>query len=259
MQRYYDKFTITPNYIEYLHSNSPIYRGYSDSSRRKKPVSKGIRNFPSNRTRFSFALRRAKKRLRLAIASNVSNHAHCYFWTYTFATQPGNLEKNEVWCRSQFRVFMKKLQRQFNSKLKYVAIAELQKKNNRNAWHFHVLFFNLPFYPHSDMESLWSYGFVFVKDKSLFQSLYHIIFYMSKYLSKHTDVGRSKKLFWGSRNLSKPVVVYDKPVDLSNFRLYSDLSIETDKKPLYTLKTYYANHAISHTTTKINPHRVIYI
>jgi len=161
-------------------------------------------------------------------------------------------------ARHYFSAFIARLRRSTGLDLKYSAIAELQKKSGRNAWHFHVLFYNLPFFPHARMVQFWRAGFVFVSTRrTTISGVQHLINYMSKYLSKNTDVGRSKKLFWGSRNLSKPKVLYNKPFDFTDWSLYSSNEVVYDEKTTYIIKSYYNNHAISNKTTKTYPHRKV--
>lgn len=257
MQAYNAKLTISPYYVESLFSPSPILRGYQDKNRKKHIVSgpyKPIVNAP--RSRYSYL--RAKKRLRFAIASNIDTSNDLSFWSYTFSPIHDKIAKNETNARRYFRNFMQRLRRISGLDLKYVAIAEKQKKSGRNAWHFHVLFFNLTYYPHAKMSQIWNAGFVFVRSRETnIQSVQHLINYMSKYLTKDTDVGRSKKLFWGSRNLVKPLVLYDKPFDFSDWELYSSSEVVYDDKTTYLLKTYFHKHAISNKSSKTYPHRKV--
>lgn len=259
MQAYYDKITYTPFYLEHTHSSSPILRGYQDKNRRKKPVSSGYRPIYNN-SRLHFSINRAKKRLRFTIASNISLSHDLAFWSYTFDPKFDKIAKNEVLAREYFRQFMKRMRRISNIDLRYIAIAEKQKKSGRNAWHFHVLFFNLPFYPHENMEAIWKAGFVFVTSKRTdIKSIQHLISYMSKYLSKDTDVGRSKKLFWTSRNLDKPTVLYDKHFDLSSWKLYSSNEVVALGKTTFILKNYFHANATTNKSTTIGAHRKVYL
>lgn len=257
MQAYNAKITTTPFYTEYFYSDTPILRGYQDKSRKKHPVSKRPK-FILNFSRSALSFRRAKKRLRFAIACNISPAHDLAFWTFTFAPEFDTIAKNETLARDYFRRFMARFKRSTGLELKYVAIAELQKKSGRNAWHFHVLFFNLSFFPHVRMSSLWRAGYVFVVSRQTeISSVQHLIHYMSKYLSKNSDVGRSKKMFWGTRNLEKAKVQYDKPFDFSNWHLYSSSEVVHDQKTTYLLKSYYSKHAITNKTSNAYSHRKI--
>lgn len=257
MRTYSTRLTITPWFIESFVSVSPVLTGYQDKTRSKFIVS---RTKPIvNVSRVASALSRARKRLRYTIASNIDVSSDLSFWTYTFNNENLTTAKHESQAREYFRQFMKRFQRSTHFSLKYVAIAELQKKNGRNAWHFHVLYFNLPFFPHDEMSKYWRGGFVFVSSRRAnIESFQHLIIYMSKYLSKDTDIGRSKKLFWGSRGLKKPIIQYNKSFDFTDWTLYSSLEVVALDKPQYFIKTYYNNYAIRN-NTKVTTHRTIYL
>jgi len=244
IKSYKSRITYTPYFIEYFRSESEVLTGYKEKKRGTGYVSRP--KTIVNKDRLSRAISRARKKLRLTVASNIDNKHDLKFWTFTFDPKFDNTAKNEAAAREYFRQFMKRFQRITSFKLKYLAIAELQKKNGRNAWHFHVLFFNLGFYPHSEMSRYWRGGFVFVStQRTRIQSIQHMIIYLSKYLSKDTDVGRSKKLFWTSRGLKKPTVIYNpQSFDFSDWVLYSDLEVEMLDKPQYIIQTYYNSYGI---------------
>jgi len=252
MRQYHNKITETPYFVEHFFSYSPVLTGYQE---KKKGV--GFVSTPKpivNESKQMKAINRARKKLRFTIASNIDTKHDLTFWTFTFDPKYDDVAKNETAAREYFHFFIKRFQRSTSFKLKYLAIAELQKKKGRNAWHFHVVFFNLSFYPHAEMARYWRAGFVFVSSKrTKIHSIQHMIIYLSKYLSKDTDVGRSKKLFWTSRGLNKPTVLLDKPFDFSHWVLYSVLDIEMLDKPQYQIKQYYNKYAIqfnSHPVTR---------
>jgi hypothetical protein len=91
--------------------------------------------------------------------------------------------------------------------LKYLAIPELQMENHRYVWHYHVLFFNLPFLPvsgemvdrliedgrlRSDYDKrdtlfyIWGQGGVQV-DQINFNDSYDVAGYVCKYIGKGLD------------------------------------------------------------------------
>ncbi len=94
-----------------------------------------------------------------------------------------------------------------NTFLKYIAIPELQMKNDRYVWHYHVLFFNLPWIPVSGeivdecvekgslepgydkrdtLVYIWGMGGVQV-DKINFSDNYDVAGYVCKYIGKGLD------------------------------------------------------------------------
>ena len=256
MYSYTERIVVTPFYIERFLSNSPVIKGFQNP---ESSSFKARKICIDTSARFASAVARARRRLRLLVACNVTVSHDLAFWSFTFNDDHILIAKNEFQAREYFRQFMKRFQRNRTDSLKYVAIAEKQKKNGRNAWHFHVLFFNLPYYPHREMEKLWRGGFVFVTSRSTeIKSIQHLISYMSKYLSKDTDVGKSKKLYWCSRGLQKPQVLYDKSFDFSEWVLYSELEVEVLNRPQYKLQTYYNSYAIRDSTKTVT-HRKISI
>lgn len=114
-------------------------------------------------------------------------------------------------ANSLFNDFIKRLNYHFtgNNKafLKYIAIPELQMKNNRYVWHYHVLFFNLPYIPVSGeivdkqiaegslpadydkrhtLSYIWGMGGVEI-DKVNFNDGYDVAGYVVKYIGKGLD------------------------------------------------------------------------
>lgn len=254
MQAYFTKLTYTPYYVEMCTSSTPILRGFEQ---KKSSSTSGF----YSKDRHDFALRRAKKRLRFLISANVSHKDNLAFWSFTFSPKFDHIAKNEVSSRRYFSAFIKRLKRKYNLDIKYVAIAEKQKKNNRNAWHFHVLFFNLPYFPHDQMQDVWSAGFVFVTSRQNgINDVKHIISYMSKYLTKSADIARHKKLFWGSRNLEKPQILYDpQHFDFSQYILYSDINVVALDSTAFTIKTYFHNYAIANKSSTAVTRRTVHI
>lgn len=234
---YNDKYVHTPFYIEHYHSSTPIFRGFR--SRRRLSVSR-VSQPTSTGPRRSFSLARSRRNLRYSISCNITVGTPLTFWTFTFNEEYKNIGASESASRLFFSRFMYTFKRKYFPDLKYCAIAELQKKNNRNVWHFHVLFLNLPFFPHDLISKHWRAGFVFVtKRRTEIKDIHHLISYMSKYLTKDTDVSKGKRLFWTSRNLTKPVTSYFSPlVDISDYILYSSTSIQYKDKTTYRIQIY---------------------
>jgi len=116
--------------------------------------------------------------------------------------------------------------------LKYIAIPELQK---RGAWHFHIIFFNLPYTPWGDMVHgydkynkkgelmemgpLWGMGTVgieAVKESSNGK----IASYVTKYLSKSYEIKEDGEI---ERDL-------EKEKDLADFNNYKELGLHNMKR-----------------------------
>ena len=140
---------------------------------------------------------RSKQRFMDLIETNITGQ--CYFWTYTFKQDIKDLSE----ANYQFNKFIKRLKYQLDKPIKYVAVPELQKKYDRNVWHYHVIFFDIGRVDWSKMGSIWGLGYVYVKRIEQNNGL-AIAHYMSKYLTKASDVTHGKKKYFASRNLDRP-------------------------------------------------------
>lgn len=129
------------------------------------------------------------------------------FLTLTFAENVLDLGvANKLFMR-----FVLKLNRKFfknrSERLAYLAVPEFQK---RGAVHYHVLFFNLPYIEnvYDELNSLWGLGHLLYK---ALDSASDASWYMAKYMTKTLNDERfkSKKRYFGSRNLKRPFVSYD--------------------------------------------------
>lgn len=123
--------------------------------------------------------------------------------------------KENIQDRVQFNLlfdrFIKRLNyKVFHSKkrlIKYLAVLE---KQQRGAWHVHIMLFDFPFIPYAELLKLWGLGGVWI-NKIDVQSKEQRGRYVSKYFEK--GIGQEllesygKKAFYASRNLKKPNVV----------------------------------------------------
>lgn len=120
------------------------------------------------------------------------------FFTLTFAENVTDFEiANEC-----FRKYIMRLKYNYKSDLKYLVVPEFQK---RGAIHFHVLC-NLQYVPVAQLAELWGFGFCRI---NRIDNVTNVGLYVSKYIQKQFDDDRlhTKKCYWGSRNLRRPVVI----------------------------------------------------
>ena len=122
--------------------------------------------------------------------------------------------KKNIEDRNEFTALLKTFIKRFNyhifntkkSKLKYLAILERQK---RNAFHSHILLFNVPYIPHEKLLSLWKHGAIRINKVDV-DSKENRGRYVTKYFEK--GIGQEllesfgKNAYLSSRNLSKPEV-----------------------------------------------------
>ena len=134
--------------------------------------------------------------------------------------------------------------------LKYIAIPELQK---RGAWHFHIIFFNLPYTEWSDLVhdrevynekkeeleesgALWGMGTVGIEavehDEDKEGNTGKIASYVTKYLSKSYEVKENGKI---DRDL-------DKEKDLADFDNYKELGLHNMKRYSASKGLFKASH-----------------
>jgi len=142
---------------------------------------------------------------RLVIANTDYQLCAPRFVTFTFADNITSLKEAHVFWGS----FIRKLKIQF-PQIKYLAVVEFQK---RGAVHYHVLFFNLPYKKgmKKNIHSLWGKGFIKFKSAKHIENIEHLGLYLSKYLQKEImDMRlRGEKAFFGSKNLTRPVMYRD--------------------------------------------------
>ena len=93
---------------------------------------------------------------------------------------------------------------------KYLAVYEIQrkraKKYGKEIWHFHCVYFNLPWIDKHLMQDCWTHGFIDVRDVS---AVGNIGFYMTKYMLKDANDPKTTghRLYLTSSGLKKPTVI----------------------------------------------------
>ena len=165
--------------------------------------------------RYEKTCKSARQRVHGLVACNLHRHKDHHgkkqsfkFVTLTFRADVKKLDE----ANRLFKKFIMRLNYHFTGDegeafLKYVAVPELQMENSRYVWHYHVLFFNLPFLPVSgemvdklvedkrlqaDYDKrdtlfyIWGNGSVDVC-KVDFSDSYDVAAYVSKYIAKGLD------------------------------------------------------------------------
>lgn len=158
-------------------------------------------------------LMRAKKTIRRYI---LANNLH-YHWTFTFNDSYIETARSEERADSYFHGFIKRL-RYYIPDLKYVAVREYQKENDRYAIHYHVAINK--FFPHKQMWAIWSNttqqkvktestGFCWVTPH---KTNFAVVTYLSKYLADEqenehweTQEGNTKKTYLNSKGMVNSV------------------------------------------------------
>jgi hypothetical protein len=133
------------------------------------------------------------------------------FCTFTFREEVTDL----TYALKCFKLFNQRFAHVFYGvkKLpaKYLAVYEIQKKREykykKAVWHFHCVYFNLPWIDKHLMQDCWKHGFIDVKDIS---AVGNVGFYMTKYMLKDANDPRLQghRMYLASQNLIKPKSVY---------------------------------------------------
>jgi len=107
-------------------------------------------------------------------------------------------------AKADFKLFVKRLNYETNTKSKYICIPERQQ---RGAVHFHCLFFGLPYRPLAVFKALWPHGDARFERSRQLRS---IASYVSKYVSKQTfDFPKGTRILMRSRNLVIPTTLIE--------------------------------------------------
>lgn len=116
-------------------------------------------------------------------------------------------------ANSLFRCFIKRLSwhcYKTEGRLKYVAVPEIQperlEKYGVAVWHYHVMFFNLPYVPFKDLKKLWGHGGVYINAR---KEVDNWGAYMTGYMAKELTDERLKgtKCYLRSEGLIEPIVI----------------------------------------------------
>jgi len=155
-------------------------------------------------------LMRAQGMIRRLVNAN-SNAFGCkpIFITYTFADNIVDLKEANLLYTAHMRV----LKRIVGKSLKYVVVPEFQekraKKDGKGAWHYHTIFFDLPYVKgiKKILSEAWPHGFFKVKT---IRHVKNIGAYVSKYFSKQWANRRPlhTKSYFTSFGLIQPQTSY---------------------------------------------------
>lgn len=154
----------------------------------------------NNNGRRDFSLNRARTNIfQIAEANNGKWGGYkSVFSTLTFKQPITNLAT----ANRHFKYFITKIKK-FQPNIKYLAVPEVQHKRQQRTgkavWHFHIIFFNLPYIDKHKYEKLWGHGStnIGIADHKG-KEISNISSYLSKYLTKDTQ----ERLLYGQRSYS---------------------------------------------------------
>lgn len=210
------KVLITGNIVEVFEYSTGYFTDYSDSTKGgRKPNSEKQNNESQTQNRET-VLRRAKADLRRLINANHLQYPevkNSKFVTLTFAddiqdVEIANKEFRKFVKRLNYLVYQSKIQ-----KLKYSCVIEFQKSGRV---HYHIIFYNLPYIKSKELSDCWGNGFIKINK---IEDVTNVGAYVSSYLGdpkkgqgRSTGDSRlqSKKSYFNSRGLKKPIEILDK-------------------------------------------------
>jgi len=139
------------------------------------------------------------------------------FITLTFRELPDCINQADL----QLKNFIKRVNRKIRSKIEYLGTRELQKENNRNGIHYHLILFGCPFIKHHELLTLWCKGNPYmdvnnpsgVNIKAIKEGLGDMTNYLTSYQVKELledDFIQGHKTLIQSRHLIQPIITdYD--------------------------------------------------
>lgn len=204
---YNKKVIASGSVIEVYEYEKNVVSGYKDT----KKSSKGRQSVADEKDKIinrEKVLQRAKRDLRRLINANINMYGvDSKFVTLTFKDNLTDYKK----ANYEFKKFMQRLEYYTEKDLKYAAVPEIQKerydKTGQAVWHFHVVFFNLPFLRQKKLLEIWDNGFVFI---NRIESVDNVGAYICKYMTKEGKDTKGIKSYFTSRNLYKPIEIKNK-------------------------------------------------
>lgn len=186
-----ERLVVSGRYVDRYQYSYPIVTREVRGRVGRSVVADGVRRL-ENRER---VLARARLSVRRLVDCNPDLDK---FFTLTFADNVTDF----AFANECFRKYVMRLKYNYKSDLKYLVVPEFQK---RGAIHFHVLC-NLQYVPVAQLAELWGFGFCRI---NRIDNVTNVGLYVSKYIQKQFDDERlhTKKCYWGSRNLKRPVVI----------------------------------------------------
>lgn len=258
MTLYNYKIIHTASYIEIYKYERPIYR---DNSKKQQQIDNAECNLSNENdavkesdeekelTQFKRLIKtrkNAKAELVRLIDTNYDNRTSFI----TLTTKENVTEREEF--KNNFHKFITRLNYTFlktkKRKLKYIAVLE---KQERGAYHAHMIIFDIGFLPHDRLSKTWGHGFVKINKLTNIDSVTNVGRYVSKYMEKAIGQelleNKHKKSYFSSNNLKKPQVtkLYYENDELQTLIDNSEIQYESE----YSTK-YYDNDSFIDSTVK---------
>lgn len=155
-------------------------------------------------------------------------------------------------CNKSVKKFIQRMQ-YYYSNFKYVAVAELQK---RNIWHYHVIC-NLPCIDHRELWRLWGNGSVYISKVSDSKKLKKLESYMTKQMTGFADQQKlcGENGYLHSRGLNKSLVARSWKADDRNLFLDEEKKLKSVPKQLDHISTNIYAGEFTYSTYRIESDR----
>jgi len=207
---YKRKIIISGNIVEVYEYDKPILEGYTDTKKNSKGR-QAVANDKNKEINREKVLNRARRDLRRLINSNVNMYGvPSKFVTLTFKDDIEDLKK----ANNEFTKFIKRLKRYFGIDIKYAAVPEVQQerfnKYGVKVWHYHVIFFNLPYIKSNDLSDIWKNGFIKI---NRIDRVNNVGAYICKYMTKDNKDLVGQKCYFTSRGLKRSIEIKEKEND----------------------------------------------
>jgi hypothetical protein len=174
------KIIKTGNFLElYTFQNPIIINEKKPISRQEKAITDGL----SEKQKIEYrehSTNRALGKIRRLILGNMNNYEERpKFITLTFDPSKHAHPENLDYVNYEFKKFRQRLSYSTDRHLDYVTTIEQHENGN---WHYHALFFNLPFMEYKQFETdIWQNGYTNMKAVNKTMGAFR---YITKYLSK---------------------------------------------------------------------------
>lgn len=170
----------------------------------KEPIPRSIVKREKSARNEEYKIRnayKARKKIQRLVNTNFANDK-AKFITLTFKdTHEFDITDLDE-CLKKYRYFIKQLKDKFEL-TKYITVVEYQK---RGAVHYHIVC-DLPYIKKQYLDSLWGYGFTWIKKLKP----HNIGLYLSKYITKEAFDERfeGRRRYYTSKGLDQPKVYYN--------------------------------------------------
>lgn len=165
-------------------------------------------NTKTEQGRFWSSVLRTKKKIERCVNANFVD-GRSSFVTFTFKDEIlGYQDSLEYW-----EDFIRRFRREYPAFNKYLCVPEIQTGERRPdgvgrmVWHFHCIFFGVPYLNFEAVSSCWGHGAIHIKR---LDSSRNVGLYISTYL--RGSVGFGRKMYYCSRGLKREMVYYDSEI-----------------------------------------------